>query len=158
MPAARVYDEQMKKYLQLAKKLNMEDAILITPRQVCFDKRVMLKCRWGCDSNGNDSLKCSARGTTFDERVEIIRCYKRILFLHTHNARELTWAALEIERAAFRTDIILPVPYAAATSVKIALWSKAKNALSPKKYAPAINCSASTCTKPPANWAFPARS
>jgi predicted metal-binding protein len=96
-----VYDEQMKKYLQLAKKLNMEYAILITPQQVFFDKRVMLKCRWGCDSNGNDNLKCSARGTTYNERIEIIRCYQRILFLHAHNARELTMAALEIERAAF---------------------------------------------------------
>jgi predicted metal-binding protein len=101
LPAAEVYDEQMKKYLQLAKKFNLEDAVLITPQQVCFDKRVMLKCRWGCDSNGNDTLKCSARGTTFNERIEIIRCYTRILFLHSHDARELTRAALEIERAAF---------------------------------------------------------
>jgi len=101
LPAAGGYDEPMKKYLQLAKKLKMEDAVLITPRQVCFDRRVMLKCRWGCDSNGNDSLKCSARGTTFDERVEMIRGYSRILLLHAHDARLLTRAALEIERAAF---------------------------------------------------------
>jgi predicted metal-binding protein len=91
----------MKKYLQLAKKLNMADAVLITPQQVCFDKRVMLKCRWGCDSNGNDSLKCNARGTTFNERIEIIRCYTHILLLHAHDARKLTRAALEIERTAF---------------------------------------------------------
>jgi predicted metal-binding protein len=91
----------MKKYIQLAKELNMKDAIVITPQQVYFDKRVVLKCRWGCDSKGSDNLRCGARDTTYDERIEIIRCYTRILFLYSHNARELTGASLEIERAAF---------------------------------------------------------
>jgi predicted metal-binding protein len=54
----------MGKYLKLAKKLKMEDAVLITPQQVCFDRRVQLKCRWCCDSSGNDSFKCSADGGT----------------------------------------------------------------------------------------------
>jgi predicted metal-binding protein len=91
----------MEKYIQLAKELKMEGAILIAPQQVYFDKRVILKCRWGCDSKGADNLKCGSRGTTYNERVEIIRCYTHILFLHSHNSRELTRATLEIERAAF---------------------------------------------------------
>jgi predicted metal-binding protein len=91
----------MKKYIRLAKELKMENAVLITPQQVYFDKRALLKCRWGCDSSGIDNLKCGARGTTYDERVEMIRCCTHILFLHSHHSRELTRAALEIERAAF---------------------------------------------------------
>lgn len=91
----------MEKYIKLAKKLNMQGSVLITPQQICFDKRTILKCRWGCDSSGIDNLKCSARGTVYEERVEIIRSYKHILFLHCHNAREMTRAVLEIERAAF---------------------------------------------------------
>jgi predicted metal-binding protein len=91
----------MEKYIQLAKKLKMTGSILITPQQVYFDKRTILKCRWGCVSKGTDNLKCGARGTTYDERVEMIRCYTQILFLHSHNAREMSEAVLEIERAAF---------------------------------------------------------
>ena len=91
----------MQKYIQLAKELKMEDAVLITPQQVYFDKRVILKCRWGCESSSVDNPRCGARGTTYDERVEIIRCYNHILFLHSHDSRQLTRAALEIERAAF---------------------------------------------------------
>lgn len=91
----------MKKYIQLAKELKMADSILITPQQICFDKRTILKCRWGCDFKGTDNLKCGARGTTYDERIEMIRCYTHILFIHSHNARDLSRAVLEIERAAF---------------------------------------------------------
>jgi predicted metal-binding protein len=91
----------MEKYIQLAKKLKMEDAILITAQQVYFDKRVILKCRWGCEYKGDDNPRCGPRGTTYEERIEIIRCYTHILFLHSHDARELTRAVLEIERAAF---------------------------------------------------------
>jgi predicted metal-binding protein len=91
----------MEKYIQLAKKLKMTDAILITPQQVYFDKRTILKCRWGCVSKGTDNLKCGGRGTTYNERIEMIRSYTQILFLHSHNAREISRAILEIERAAF---------------------------------------------------------
>jgi predicted metal-binding protein len=57
----------MKKYNQLAKELKMEDAVLVTPQQVYFDKRVILKCLWGCESKGVENLRCGARGTNYFE-------------------------------------------------------------------------------------------
>ncbi len=41
------------------------------------------------------------RGTTFQERMEIIQKYSHILLVHSHNAGDLSKAVLEIERAAF---------------------------------------------------------
>lgn len=90
----------MEKYIQLAKKLNAEHAVFISPDDIYFDKRTILKCRWGCGSFA-DSIKCSPRGTTFQERVEIVKSYKNILVVHSHDNRELYRAVLEIERRAF---------------------------------------------------------
>ncbi len=39
----------MEEYIQLAKELGMVDAIIISPKDICFDIRAILKCRWGCE-------------------------------------------------------------------------------------------------------------
>jgi predicted metal-binding protein len=92
----------MEKYIQMAKDLAMIDAKLITPDKICFDIRAMLKCRWGCENDiPVDNIKCNARGTSHEERIEMIKKFNNILILHSHNARQLSAAVLEIEKAAF---------------------------------------------------------
>ena len=91
----------MKKYLVLAKELGMTNAVLISSKELCLDIRALLKCRWGCEDYFQDSLRCSVRGTTFEERLEMIKRYKTVLLLHTHDAGQLSRAVLAIERAAF---------------------------------------------------------
>jgi predicted metal-binding protein len=39
----------MEKYVHLAKELKMVNAMIISPQQIFFDIRVILKCRWGCE-------------------------------------------------------------------------------------------------------------
>jgi predicted metal-binding protein len=91
----------MEKYIRLAKDLKMLNAMLISPREIVFDIRAILKCRWGCDDFFQQNTKCDTRNTTFQERVEMINGYHTILLLHSHEARELSQAVLEIERVAF---------------------------------------------------------
>ncbi len=91
----------MEKYLQLARKLGMVDALIIPPEGIFFDIRAILKCRWGCDDFFQDSIRCHTRDTTHSERVEMIKRYRHILLCHSHDARALSEAVLEIERAAF---------------------------------------------------------
>ncbi len=91
----------MEKYIQMAKDLKMMDAKLITPNEICFDIRAMLKCRWGCEDFIADNIKCHARETSQEERIAMIKEYKHILILHSHDARQLSVAVLEIEKAAF---------------------------------------------------------
>jgi predicted metal-binding protein len=88
-------------YLQKAQELGMLNAMLISPAEVFFDIRAVMKCRWGCEDFFSQSIKCHVRDTTFQERVEMVRRYNNILLLHSHNARELSIAVLEIERKAF---------------------------------------------------------
>ena len=92
----------MEKYIQMAKDLKMLDAKLITPDDLVFDIRAILKCRWGCeDCMDPDNIRCHPRETSLEERLAMIKKYKRILLLHSHDARQLSIAALVIEKAAF---------------------------------------------------------
>lgn len=88
-------------YIRRAKELEMNDAVLISPEDITFDIRAKLKCRWGCDDFFARSVKCQTRNTSFQERVEMIRAYRTILLLHSHDPFTLSHAALAIEREAF---------------------------------------------------------
>ncbi len=91
----------MEKYIQFAKRLRMTEAMIISPKQIFFDIRAILKCRWGCEYSLQENVKCHTRETTYEERVEMIKSYNHILLIQSHEARALSAAVLEIERAAF---------------------------------------------------------
>ena len=88
-------------YVQKAKELKMANAMIISPSDIYFDIRAILKCRWGCEDFFNQTIKCNTRNTSFQERTEMIKAYQNILLVHSHNDRELSKAVLEIERTAF---------------------------------------------------------
>lgn len=89
------------KYVRLAKSLKAANAKMISPQDIFFDRKAILKCRWGCEDFFQNSLRCGTRGTSFQERVEMVKGYSNILIVHSHDARELSMAVLEIERTAF---------------------------------------------------------
>lgn len=89
------------KYVTLAKELKMLHANLITPQEIFFDLRALLKCRWGCEDYYRRSLRCDIRETTYQERLEMVGSYNHILLVHSPDAHELSKAVLEIERTAF---------------------------------------------------------
>ena len=100
----------MKKYIHLAKKLKATNALIISPKEIFFDIRVILKCRWGCeDFFLENNIRCHTRDTTFKERVEMVKSYNRILLIHSHDVRQLCVAVLEIERTAFHLDDLSPI-------------------------------------------------
>ena len=57
------------KYIQMAKEYKMENAVVIKPKDIAFDIRAILKCRWGCEDFFMNSIKCSIRDTTLEERI-----------------------------------------------------------------------------------------
>ena len=91
----------MEKYSRLAEELGMVNTVLISPQDIFFDIRAILKCRWGCEDFFQHSIRCHVRDTTYQERVEMVKRYRQILMVHSHDAREISKAVLEIERAAF---------------------------------------------------------
>lgn len=92
---------EMEKYIQLAKDMGMADALLITPDDIAFDIRAILKCRWGCEEYSEKNIRCYTRDTTYNERIAMINSYKNILFVHAHDAHELSHVLLALEKVAF---------------------------------------------------------
>lgn len=91
----------MNKYIQLAKDIGMTNTLHTTPDNIVFDIRAILKCRWGCEDFSENNIRCHTRNTSYDERVAMVKQYKNILFIHSHDAHQLSNALLEIERTAF---------------------------------------------------------
>ena len=83
----------------MALRLGMVDAKIISSKDIYFDPRAILKCKWGCDDP--DTEKCSDRGIPHETRIKIVESYKKILLVHSHNIQKLYSIALEIERQAF---------------------------------------------------------
>lgn len=91
----------MEKYQELAKDMGLTDALVLSPEQVFFDPRAVLKCRWGCEDYFKPTLKCGPRGLSQAECREMVHSYRRILLLHGHDAHQLSKAVLAVEAAAF---------------------------------------------------------
>jgi predicted metal-binding protein len=88
-------------YIRTAKSLGMKNAVMISPDDIFFDIRAILKCRWGCSDFFSDSIKCHTRNTGYHERVEMVKQYRHILVVHAHDAVALSRAVLELEKKAF---------------------------------------------------------
>ncbi|MGD0277965.1 MAG: DUF2284 domain-containing protein [Smithella sp.] len=126
----------MEKYIQLAKNNGMADALPITPDNIVFDIRAILKCRWGCEEFSEENIRCHARNTSYDERVAMIRKYKNILFVHSHDAHELSKSLLDIERAAFLNGYYFAFALRYCRLCKSCALEQGKPCLTPQKIRP----------------------
>lgn len=120
----------------MAKELKMVDAEFISPNDIYLDIRAILKCRWGCANFFNQSIKCSVRNTSYQERTEMIKAYNTILIVHSHDARELSRAVLEIERAAFLDGHYLSFAIRACNLCKNCAVDQGKACPTPEKVRP----------------------
>lgn len=93
---------KLEKYVKMAKQLGAENALMISSKDVCFDRRVILKCLWGCDYNPQtEATKCGPRGLGFEESKEAIEAYQHILLVHNHDDVAMSRMVLKLERQAF---------------------------------------------------------
>jgi predicted metal-binding protein len=128
--------DKYNKYLELAKKKGMIDAVILSPADICFDIRTQLKCAWGCDRQFTPNAKCDNRGLTFDERIKIVKQYKTILLLHSHDVRQLGKVLLEMEKTAFLDGYYLAFAVNACHICKECRAMEGKDCLHPEKVRP----------------------
>ncbi len=92
----------MEKYIDIAEKNKAENALIISPNDIVFDRRSILKCLWGCeDQSDPNRIKCGSRGLDFEQAQAIIHEYERILLIHHHDNVRLSNIARKIEKTAF---------------------------------------------------------
>ena len=124
------------KYVKLAKKLGMIDALIISPTDICFDIRTQLKCAWGCDRDFTPNAKCDNRCMTFDERLKIVKQYNAILLLHSHDAQELSKVILEIERFVFLDGYYFAFALRSCNLCEVCQAIKGNDCIHPEKIRP----------------------
>ena len=126
----------MEKYIHLVKKLKMVNAMVISPKEIFFDIRAILKCRWGCEDFFQNNIRCHTRDTTYQERVEMVRRYNDILLVHSHDPRELSDVVLEIERRAFLDGYYFAFAIRTCNLCKVCVIQQGKPCPTPDKVRP----------------------
>jgi len=92
----------MKKYIQLAKSLGAANVVAVTPDEIVFDDRTILKCMFGCSDWGKGCTCPSRPGApSMREFESMLRKYKTVLIIHSPDKKIAQKASFEVEREAY---------------------------------------------------------
>lgn len=92
----------LKKYISLAVAEGAENAVPVTPDEIVFDGRTLLKCMFGCSDWGTGCTCPSREGSLKPWEWEpLLRKYKTVLIIHSHDKRTAQKASFAVEREAF---------------------------------------------------------
>ena len=90
------------KYIDLALSLGANHAVAVTPDDIVFDGRTLLKCMFGCGDWGRGCTCPSRAGALKPWELEpLLRKYKQVLIIHSRDKKTAQEAAFAVEREAF---------------------------------------------------------
>jgi len=92
----------MDKYINMALSLGADHAVLVTPDDIVFDGRTLLKCMFGCSDWGHGPT-CPSRGGFLKpwELEPLLRKYKSVLIIHSTDKKIAQKASYAIEKEAY---------------------------------------------------------
>jgi len=86
----------------MARRLGAVDVVAVTPDDIVFDGRTLLKCMFGCNDWGVGCTCPSRFGfPPLDELEKLLRKYKTVLIIHTHDKKAAQDASAAIETEAY---------------------------------------------------------
>jgi len=92
----------MDKYINLAISIGADNVIAVTPDDIVFDGRTLLKCMFGCSMWGKGCTCPSRPGFLSSEEYEkLLRKYKTVLIIHSKDKKVAQKASFEVEKEAF---------------------------------------------------------
>jgi len=92
----------MDKYIILAKSLGALNVVRVTPDDIVFDGRALLKCMFGCADWGKGCTCPSRDGALPPHEYEmLLRKYKTVLVIHAHDKKTTQNASYAVEREAY---------------------------------------------------------
>jgi predicted metal-binding protein len=94
--------KKTKKYIDLAMSLGAAHALAVTPDDIVFDGRALLKCMFGCADWGKGPTCPSRAGFLKPWEFEpLLRKYKTVLIIHSPDKKIVQQAALAVEKEAY---------------------------------------------------------
>jgi len=98
----------MEKYIELAKSLGAENVVAVTPDDIVFDDRTILKCMYGCRTWGKGCTCPSRAGFLSSAEYErMLRKYKTVLIVHSPDKKIAQKASFAVEKEAFFNGDVL---------------------------------------------------
>ena len=92
----------MNKYAELALSNGALYAVVVTPEDIVFDGRTLLKCMFGCDDWGAGCTCPSRSGFLKPWEFEpLLRKYKYVLIIHSDNKHTAQKCAFAVEKEAY---------------------------------------------------------
>ena len=96
------------KYLTLANRPGVEHVLAVSPDDIEFDGRTLLKCMFGCSDWGKGCTCPSKPGFPKPWELEpLLRKYKTVLIIHSHSKKIAQEIAFDIEREAYLDGDVL---------------------------------------------------
>jgi len=98
----------MEKYIQTARELGATNVVAVTPDDIVFDGRTLLKCMFGCTDWGKGCTCPSKEGfPPLAELEQLLRKYKTVLIIHSPIKKIAQDAAFAVEREAYMDGDIM---------------------------------------------------
>ena len=95
-------EDKIRKYHELAYEFGADTVVAVTPEAIAFDGRTILKCMFGCNDWGKGCNCPSKEGfLPLDEMERLLRKYKTVLIVHSHDKKAAQNASLAIETEAY---------------------------------------------------------
>ena len=92
----------MDKYVKTALSLGADHAVLLTPSDIVFDGRTVLKCMFGC-TDWNKGCTCPSKQGFLKpwEFEPLLRKYASVLIIHSRSKQIAQNASYAVEKEAF---------------------------------------------------------
>ena len=92
----------MKKYINTALLIGARNVVAVTPDDIVFDGRTLLKCMFGCADWGRGCTCPSKEGFLKPWEFEpLLRRYKTVIIIHSPDKKIAQEAAYAVEREAY---------------------------------------------------------
>ena len=92
----------MEKYIEMARSLGADNVVEVTPKDIVFDGRTILKCMFGCNDWGKGCTCPSRPGfLSLKEMKKLLKKYKTVLIIHSRDKKVAQNASLAVENEAY---------------------------------------------------------
>ena len=92
----------MEKYIEMARSLGADNVVAVTPEDIVFDGRTLLKCMYGCNDWGKGCTCPSRPGFLSQKELKkLLKKYKTVLIIHSTDKKVAQNASLAIENEAY---------------------------------------------------------
>jgi len=98
----------IKKYIEIAYSRGAKSVVAVTPDEIVFDGRTILKCMYGCNDWGKGCTCPSRAGfPPLKELKKLLKTYKTVLIIHSNDKKTAQNASLAIENEAYLDGDVL---------------------------------------------------